>query len=95
MINGLKAIAFERAALERDNLVFSAMLEDAALQEDIDNAYASLGEVTESVTEEDIDKLIAVLPETEEDDAEVERILKSNTSDVDVDTVLGVNDVVK
>ena len=88
MINGLKSIRRERAALERDRIVIGSMLEDSVIGEaflDYDDTFF------EGVTSEEIEDLIDKIPESDESDEEIERILKSD-SDVDVDQILGIED---
>lgn len=90
MINGLKSVRRERAALERDRIVMGSMIEDSVISEaflDYDDA------IFEGVTSEEIEELIDKIPESDETDDEIERILKSN-SDMDVDQILGIENEV-
>jgi len=90
MINGLKSVRRERAALERDRIVMGSMIEDSVISEaflDYDDA------IFEGVTSEEIEELIDKIPESDESDDEIERILKSN-SDMDVDQILGIENEV-
>lgn len=89
MINGLKSIRRERATLERDRVLIGSMLEDARQSDIID---MMVDDFCESVTSEDIEDLINKIPESEEDDAQVERILKSN-EDINIDAMLGIDEV--
>ena len=89
MMNGLNSIRRERASLERDRVVFGSMLEDA----EIADAFESvIGDVFESVTDEEIEDLIDKIPESDEDDAQIERILKAGDEGLDVDEILGVDE---
>ncbi len=90
MIDGLKSLRKERANIERDRVVFSSMLEDALtadllIESDETNLYES------AVSEDDLDILIDKIPESEEEDEEIERILKSDEP-MDVDDILGVDE---
>lgn len=89
MINGLKLIRYERALLERDRVVMGTMISESPMGEaflDYDDTFF------EGVTSEEIEELIDKIPESDDTDDEVERILKSD-SDMDVDQVLGIDEI--
>ena len=87
MMKGLKSIRQERASLERDRVVFGSMVESAQ----ISDAFAALADnVSESTSDEEIEELINNIPLSDEEDEQVERILKSS-EDMDVDAILGVD----
>ena len=90
MISGLKSIRRGRAALEHARVVIGSMIEDNIINE----SFSEMNEnFFENVTDEEIEELIAKLPECEEEDAEVERIMKSDT-DLTVDEIIGVEEEV-
>lgn len=87
MMKGLKSIRQERASLERDRVVFGSMVESAQ----ISDAFAALADnVSEAASDEEIEELINNIPLSDEEDEQVERILKSS-EDMDVDAILGVD----
>lgn len=88
MINGLKSIRRERAALERDRVVIGSMVESAQISEQFNTLDEAIFEGT---TSEDIEELIDKIPESEDDDDQVERILSSD-EDLDVDGILGIDE---
>lgn len=87
MINGLKSIRRERASLERDRVILGSMMEDAKIA---DSIMEFDSEFFESVSDEELEELINKIPESDEDDEQVERILKSGDAGLDVDGILGV-----
>lgn len=91
IFSGFQSIRKERAMLERDRVVMTSMMEDAK----ISNAWASVisQDFFEGVNDNEIEELIARIPESDpsDEDAEVERILMSD-NDLDVDGILGVED---
>lgn len=87
MINGLKSIRRERASLERDRVVMTSMMEDAKIAESIVE-YDS--EFFESVSSEEIEELITKIPESDDEDEQIEKILVSPNDGLDVDGILGV-----
>lgn len=90
MINGLKSIRRERAKLERDRVVTQSMMEDAHLSDLICDIIEDNGVVTESTSSQELEALIDKLPESEEEDAQIEKILASD-DDLDIDGILGVD----
>lgn len=86
MISGLKSIRQERASLERDRVVFGSMLEDGLIAEAFDELE---DEFFEGVSSEEIEELIDKIPQSDEEDDQIERILKSD-DDLGVDDILGV-----
>ena len=76
MISGLKSIRQERASLERDRVVLGSMIEDGFF---------------EGVSSEEIEELIDKIPQSDEEDEQIEKILKSE-DDLGVDEILGVED---
>lgn len=85
MLHGFKSIRRERASLERDRVVMTAMLEDATVADLLE----STDTVMEGVSDDEIEDLIAKIPESEDDDEQVDRILDSDEG-LDVDGILGV-----
>lgn len=88
MYKGFKSIRNERAALERDRVLISSSI----LESEVDDLIDALDEVDifESVTDEDIEKAIRDLPELDEDDEQLDRILRSET-DLDIDDIFGID----
>ena len=89
MFGGLKSIRRERAALERDRVVLGTMMEDAELAEAVESMDTDF---FEGVTSDEIDELIDRLPESDDEDAQVDKILNSK-EDMSVDEILGVDNV--
>lgn len=89
MIGGLKSIRRERASLERDRVVIGSMLEDAQIAEGFDELDS---EFLEGVSSEEIEELIDRIPQSDEEDDQIEKILKSS-DDLGVDEILGVDEV--
>ena len=87
MFSGLKSIRKERAALERDRVIITSMLEDAQISEAFDELDKDF---FEGVTDEEIEELINRIPESDEEDEQIEKILKSS-EDMDVDAILGID----
>ena len=87
MLSGLKSIRQERASLERDRVVFTAMMEDAQVAEAFDELDSDF---FEGVSDEEIEELINKIPQSDEEDEQVERILKSS-EDLGIDEILNVN----
>lgn len=87
MINGLQSIRRNRAKLERDRVVLTQMLEDAK----INDAFSTLDDdaMFEGVTNDDIEDLINKLPESDDEDEEVERILSAKKP-LNTDDIIGV-----
>ena len=89
MFGGLKSIRRERAALERDRVVLGTMMEDAEVAEAVESMDTDF---FEGVTSDEIDELIDRLPESDDEDAQVDKILNSK-EDMSVDEILGVANV--
>ena len=89
MFGGLKSIRRERAALERDKVVLGTMMEDAEVAEAVESMDTDF---FEGVTSDEIDELIDRLPESDDEDAQVDKILNSK-EDMSVDEILGVDNV--
>lgn len=89
MISGLKSIRRERASLERDRVVLGSMLEDAQIAEGFDELDS---EFFEGVSSEEIEELIDRIPQSDEEDDQIEKILKSS-DDLGVDEILGIDEV--
>ena len=66
------------------------MQEDAFLGDLICDIVESDGSLTESTTSDDIEALIDKLPESEEEDSQIERILTAD-DDIGIDEVLDVS----
>lgn len=88
MISGLKSIRRERASLERDRVVLGSMMEDAHIAEGFDELDS---EFFEGVSSEEIEELIDKIPQSDEEDDQIEKILKSS-HDLGIDEILGVED---
>ena len=89
MISGLKSIRRERASLERDRVVLGSMLEDAQIADGFDELDS---EFFEGVSSEEIEELIDRIPQSDEEDDQIEKILKSS-DDLGVDEILGIDEV--
>ena len=89
MISGLKSIRRERASLQRDRVVLGSMLEDAQIAEGFDELDS---EFFEGVSSEEIEELIDRIPQSDEEDDQIEKILKSS-DDLGVDEILGIDEV--
>lgn len=87
MMNGLQSIRRERASLERDRVIIGSMMEDAKIA---DSIMEFDSEFFESVSADEIEELISKIPESEDDDEQVEKILTSGDTGLDVDGILGV-----
>lgn len=88
MINGLNSIRKERASLERDRVVMMTMLEDAAVADMFETAEDT--DFFEGVSTNEIEDLIAKIPESDEEDVQVDRILAADINGLDVDGILGI-----
>ena len=87
MFEGLKTIRRERASMERDRVVFGSMLESKKIEDafqDLDQSYF------EDVDSEDIEEIIARIPESNDEDEQIDRIVNSD-EDLDIDEILGVS----
>ncbi len=92
MIDGLTSLKKERAKLERDRVVLGSMVEDACMSNLIFDIYDDDSTYLEGVEDDDsMDALIDKIPESDEEEEEVERILKSK-DDMDVDDILGIEE---
>ena len=89
MFAGLKSIRRERAELERTRVLFSAMLEGAEIQDTFDSV--SNRDFFEGVSEQEIEDMIDKIPESDEEDEQVDRILASD-GDMDIDKIFGIGD---
>lgn len=88
MLNALKSIKNERAYIERNRVVLGSMIESAKMADsfnDYDDTFF------EGVTEEEIEELIDRIPESDDEDEQVERILRAK-EDIDIDGVLGIDE---
>lgn len=90
MLNGLKSIRRERAELELIRVKALSMYEDARLADLISENIEDINVLTESVTSKDLESIIDRLPESEEEDSQIEKILTSD-DDLDIDGILGVS----
>ena len=86
MYSGLKSIRHERARLERDRVVLESILESNKI---IDAFNIVDGTVMEE-TDEEIEELIDRIPESNDDDEEIEKILNANGS-LSIDDIMGVD----
>lgn len=86
MFSGLKSIRKERASLERNRVLITSMMEDAHMS---DAFMAADENFFEGVSIDEIDELINKLPESDEEDAQIQRILASD-EDMDIDEIIGV-----
>ena len=88
--SGFQTIRRERAALERNRVVFTSMMEDAKIDQAFENVE---GDFFEGVDEAELEELIARIPESDpsDEDEQVEKILLSD-NELDVDGILGVED---
>jgi hypothetical protein len=90
MISGLKSIRRERAKLERDRVVLGSMMEDAKIADALD---ALTDTILEGVSDDQMEDLIDRIPESDEEDEQVEKILASdNDEGLDVDEILDVDE---
>lgn len=90
MINGLKSIRRERASLERDRVIMGSMMEDVEID---DMMFGTLDSTfLEAVSEDEIEELINKIPESDEEDEQIERILLAPDTGLDVDGVLGIDE---
>ena len=71
MYTGLKSIRYERAKLERNRVLMTSMMEDANISETMNLVHKE--KFYESVDDAEIEALIDQLPESDTDDAEIER----------------------
>ena len=90
MLNGLKSIRRERAELELIRVKALSMYEDARLADLISENIEDIDVLTESVTSKDLESIIDRLPESEEEDSQIEKILTSD-DDLDIDGILCVS----
>jgi hypothetical protein len=87
MMNGLKSIRRERASLERDRVVLTSMMAETAVAD----AIMSMDEkFYESVEDDEIDAAIDKIPEADDDDEQINRILDSD-KDMNLDEILGID----
>ena len=97
MIRGLKAVARNRARLERDRIIYSSMMRDMDLGEAmLESSCDYFLEDGDQFDDEELDKLIEMIPVSNIDDTEEEQINKimdSNDS-MEVDDLLAINDAI-
>lgn len=87
MINGLKSIRKERASLEINRVITESMLQDSKIAEAFENLD---DDFFEGVSEYEIENLIERIPESDEEDEQVDRVLNSEKG-LNVDEILGVD----
>lgn len=93
MIRGLKAVARERASMERNRIVLSTMVDDMFLSESF--MESELPEI-ENEEYDEIDKLIDSIPVQDMDDREasdIDQIIQSEES-MEVDDMLAIQDAI-
>lgn len=89
MYSGLTSVKRERAKLEVDRVMTESMLADDTLA----NLLMESDDYFEFTSEDEIESIISKLPETDEEDAQIDKVL-STDENLDVDDLLGVeNDV--
>ena len=92
LIDGLKSIRRERAALERDRVVLGALVESGT---DYDPYYAVANEdgFLEESSDDDaeINKLIDELPESDERNSQIDKVLGSDIG-LTVDDMMDIHD---
>lgn len=86
MTSALKSVKQERAALERDRVVMGSMIQDGVVAEAVESFDTDF---FEGVSGEEVAELIDRIPESDEEDEQVDRILNAD-EDLDIDDVLGV-----
>lgn len=87
MINGLKSIRKERASLEINRVITESMLQDSKIAEAFENLD---DDFFEGVSEDEIENLIERIPESDEEDEQVDKVLNSEKG-LNVDEILGVD----
>lgn len=88
MTSALKSVKQERAALERDRVVIGSMIADGVVAEAVESFDTDF---FEGVSGEEVAELIDRIPESDEEDEQVDRILNADR-DLSVNDVLGVED---
>lgn len=90
MLEKFKSISKERARLERDRVLITSMVEDAELQDSLhaDTDYSYL-ENTDDENLEELEELIDRIPEADDDEDQVMKVLASDTG-LDVDDILNI-----
>ena len=86
MYSGLKSIRRERARLERDRVVLESILES----NDIIDAFNMADDNIMEETDAEIEELIDRIPESDEDDEEIEKILNADGS-LSIDDIMGID----
>ena len=86
MYSGLKSIRRERARLERDRVVLESILESNK----IIDAFDMIDGVVMEETDAEIEELIDRIPESDDDDEEIEKILNADGS-ITIDDIMGVD----
>lgn len=87
MYEGLKSIRRERAIMEKNRVLISSMMEDSK----INSGFESLrSDFFEGVSNDEIEELISRLPESDDEDNQVDRILSAD-GNLNVDQILGID----
>ena len=86
MTSALKSVKSERAALERDRVVIGSMIQDSVVAEAVESVDIDF---FEGVSGEEVADLIDRIPESDEEDEQVDRILSAD-EDLNVDDILGI-----
>lgn len=87
MYTGLKSIRRERALLERNRVLTTSMLEDSFIADLFEATHE--GNYFEGVADEELERLIEQIPEDDETDDQLDRILTADVG-LDTDDILGV-----
>ncbi len=97
MIRGLKAVARNRARLERDRIIYSSMIKDMEFADAmLESSSDYMLEDGDQFDNEELDKFIEMIPVTDTDAAEEEQIQQIIDSDksLEVDDLLAINDAI-
>lgn len=97
MIRGLKAVARNRARLERDRIIYSSMIKDMEFADAmLESSCDYMLEDGDQFDNEELDKFIEMIPVTDTDAAEEEQIQQIIDSDksLEVDDLLAINDAI-
>ena len=89
MFAGLKSIRRERAELERARVMITSMLESSEVPDLFDTVEN--GDFFEGVSEEELEEMINKIPESDFEDDQVDKILRSD-EDLTIDQILGIED---
>lgn len=87
MYSGLKSVRRERASLEHKRVVIESMIEDAKISDEFDSLDPNYFEGT---SEDEIEELIKRIPESNEEDDQVDKVLNSNEN-LNMDEILGID----